>query len=323
MRAAGAAALSLAAAAALAQGRPEAVVTTLTLFAGTSSGLYWSRNWGADWERRDEGATQAILPLGPRVLAGGSNGLIVSEDFGQKWQRIEAGASVLAVLISRYPQSDPTMFVGTPAGLLKSEDNGRTFKPTPLKDTPVHRLEWPGPALVIATGRGVAISTDGAATFLPAPTGLPEASVRALALSSYFVMDPVMFAGVAGGGVFRSSDGGKTFTPSGLAEAGVNDLVWLGPLLYAATDQGIFRSQDAGATWQPLGKGLEGRAALRLMFPLAPAAGLEAFVGTDRGVFHTMDGGETWRPSGLGEERVLALATFPPPEPPPATRRKR
>ncbi len=323
MRVLAAAAPVFAAAAALAQGRPDPVVTTLTLFAGTPSGLYWSRDWGATWERRQEGAFHAILPVGPRVLAGGSDGLFVSEDFGQKWQRLEAGASVLSVLMSRYPQADPTMFVGTPAGLAKSEDGGRTFKPTALRETAVHRLEWPGPALVVGTGRGVAISHDAAATLLPEPSGLPPGEVRALAVSSFFAMDPVMFAGVGQAGVFRSADGGKTFTASGLAGQAVNDLVWLGPMLYAATDQGLFRSQDAGAKWEPLGKGLEGRAALRLMFPLAPAAGREVFLGTDRGVYHTTDGGDTWRPSGLGEERVLALATFPPPEPPHDVRRKR
>ncbi len=53
----------------------------------------------------------------------------------------------------------------------------------------------------------------------------------------------------------------------------------------------------------------------RLMFPLAPAAGLEAFLATDRGIFRTADAGEHWQPSGLPGQDVFEIATFPAPEP--------
>jgi len=51
------------------------------------------------------------------------------------------------------------------------------------------------------------------------------------------------------------------------------------------------------------------------MFPLAPAAGLEAFLATDAGIYRTPDAGLHWQASGLKDEPVLALATFPPPAP--------
>ena len=57
----------------------------------------------------------------------------------------------------------------------------------------------------------------------------------------------------------------------------VFDLMWLGPFLYATGDGGVARSDDNGQTWTPLSEGLAGRQGRRLMFPLAPAAGLEAF----------------------------------------------
>jgi hypothetical protein len=50
------------------------------------------------------------------------------------------------------------------------------------------------------------------------------------------------------------------------------------------------------------------------MFPLAPAAGLEAFLATDRGLFRTTDAGEHWTPAGFAGQEVLTIATFPPPE---------
>ena len=91
------------------------------------------------------------------------------------------------------------------------------------------------------------------------------------------------------------------------------DLVWLGPFLYAAAETGFYRSQDVGATWTRLSDS-PGRPA-RLMFPLAPAAGIEAFLATDRGLFRTNDAGEHWTPSGFTGQPVLDVATFPPPDP--------
>jgi hypothetical protein len=301
------------------------IVTSLTLFAGSPGGLWRSGDWGTSWQLVRPSATHTILPLGPRVFVGNEAGVLLSEDFGQIWTDVALAQPVRAILPSRYPQSDPTVFAGTATGLLKSEDAGRTFRPTPVADTPVNRLEWPGPALVLATGRGVLISEDAGATFRPAGEGLPAGEVRALALSSFFAVDPVLFAGVGEAGVFRSQDGGRTWRASGLDGHTVHDLLWLGPMLYAATDRGVFRSEDAGARWAPLGEGLAGRAALRLMFPLAPASGAEVFLGTDDGVYRTTDGGHHWVKSGLAGERILSLATFPPPAPvlDPGKRRRR
>jgi len=101
----------------------------------------------------------------------------------------------------------------------------------------------------------------------------------------------------------------------------VGDLVWLGPFLYAAGEHGFYRSQDAGANWTRLAAS-PGRPS-RLMFPLAPAAGLEAFLATDRGLFRSMDAGEHWAPAGFPGQPVLTVATFPPPEPASGKKSKR
>ena len=58
------------------------------------------------------------------------------------------------------------------------------------------------------------------------------------------------------------------------------------------------------------------------MFPLAPAAGLEAFLATDRGLFRTTDAGEHWSSAGFAGQDVLTVATFPPPESAPGKKRR-
>ena len=299
------------------------IVTSLTIFAGSPAGLWRSRDWGGTWQlARKESPVHTILPIGTAVFVGTDGGMLLSYDFGESWTDVALDAPVLSIVPSRYMLSDPVVFAGTTKGLLKSQDAGKTFRPVGLDDTPVFRLEWPGPTLVLATGRGVILSPDAGVTFIGPGEGLPAGAARALALSSYFAVDPVLFAGVGSHGVFRSSDGGRSWAPAGLAGHNVNDLVWLGPLLYAATDQGLFQSTDVGKTWLPLGQGITGRAARRLMFPLAPSSGVEAFLGTDQGVYRTPDGGLNWQKSGLADERVLSLATFPPPDPVVGKRRK-
>jgi hypothetical protein len=86
-------------------------------------------------------------------------------------------------------------------------------------------------------------------------------------------------------------------------------------MLYAVTDAGLLRTLDNGRTWVPLGE-VPGRPQLgRMLFPLMPTSGAEAFLGTARGVFWSGDAGEHWQASGLKDEIVLTLATFPPPDP--------
>ncbi len=297
------------------------VITTLTLFAGTNEGLWRSSDWGKTWQRVKGGTSgvsldalgraQAIAPRGPKVWVAGQGGLFVSEDFGETWAPLSVTEGIDTLLLSRWPDADPTVFVGTRLGLWRSRDGGRTFAATSLSGTPVHQVEWPGPALVVACDLGVLVTNDEGAHFAAPGSGLPG-PVVAMALSSYFGVDPVIFAAPAAGGVFRSADGGKTFQPAGLETEHVSDLVWLGPFLYAAGESGFFRKDGADLPWKRLADS-PGRPH-RLMFPLAPAAGIEAFLATDRGVFHTFDAGEHWSASGLAGMDVLEIATFPPPE---------
>jgi photosystem II stability/assembly factor-like uncharacterized protein len=299
------------------------IVSSLTLFAGTAEGLWRSGDWGRSWERVRGttvgvrldalGAARVIVPLGPQVYVAGDGGLYVSNDFGVTWNPVSLTPGISSLLLSRWPQADPTVFVGTDGGLLRSRDAGRSFGPTALTSGPVLRLEWPGPALVAAGGGGLLVTMDEGETFAEPGRGLPEGEVRAMALSSFFGVDPVLFAAPASGGVYRSSDGGHTWAATGLGDQVVGDLVWLGPFLYAAAEGGFFRSEDAGASWTRLCDS-PGRPA-RLLFPLAPAAGLEAFLATDRGVFRTADAGQTWVPMGFEGQDVLTVATFPPPRP--------
>jgi photosystem II stability/assembly factor-like uncharacterized protein len=314
---------ALAGAAAPVPAQQAGIVTTLTLFAGTPDGLWRSTDWTGSWTRvpgrgsgvriDSIGAVRAIHTYGSQVWLGSEGGLYYSEDFGETWAPLSLTPGIRQVLPSLWPEADRTLFVGTGSGVLRSPDGGRTFQPTALAGATVHRLEWPSGALVAACDGGLLVSRDLGATFEGPGKGLPPGPVRALTLSSFFSVDPVLFAAPESGGVFRSSDGAGTWTASGLADDKVLDMAWLGPFLYAAGESGFYRSQDAGASWTRLSAS-PGRPT-RLMFPMAPAAGLEAFLATDQGLYRTTDAGEHWSPAGFAGQEVLAVATFPPAEP--------
>jgi photosystem II stability/assembly factor-like uncharacterized protein len=296
------------------------LVPGLALFAGTSEGLWRSSDWGKSWERLAGGtsgatldglgAVRAIRPLGPQVWIGGDGGAYLSEDWGESWTQLSPTPGVSVVLPSRWPQADATVFVGTTSGLLRSRDGGRTLEPTALGRGGVSRIEWPGPSLLVACDGGLFVSNDEGAHFSGPGSGLPDAPVAAMVLSSFFGIDPVVFVAPRSGGVFRTSDGGTTWRSVGLAEDRVADLVWIDRFLYAAAEAALYRSEDAGATWTRLSSS-PGRPT-RLLFPLE---GIEGFLATDRGVFHTPDAGQHWEPAGLAGQTVLAIATFPTPEP--------
>jgi photosystem II stability/assembly factor-like uncharacterized protein len=318
--------VALAALAAAATGAPQqigtgGIVSSLTLFVGTGEGLFRSTDWSRSWRRVEGtfsgtkleglGAARALVLLTTQVWVGG-DGIYVSDDFGDSWVQRGRTRGVAMLLPSRWPQSDATVFAGTGFGLLRSRDGGKTFEATALGGSGVHRAEWPGPALVVACDRGVLVSTDEGKSFTGPGAGLPEGPVRALVLSQYFAADPVMFAGPDAGGVYRTADGGKSWRLVGLAGERIADFAWLGPFLYAAGDAGYYRSEDAGATWARLSAS-PGRPR-RLLYPLAPNAGLEAFLATEQGLFRTQDTGAHWEPAGFQGTDVLTVGTFPAPE---------
>jgi hypothetical protein len=82
-------------------------------------------------------------------------------------------------------------------------------------------------------------------------TGLQDTMVYALAVKDTFI-----FAGTAGG-VFRSSDKGRTWTAvnNGLPNTSVTALAVHDNMLYVGMG-GVFRSADDGASWTPVNDGL-------------------------------------------------------------------
>src|SRR6266508_5356777 len=122
-----------------------------------------------------------------------------------------------------------------------------------------------------ATGGGLWKTTDGGTTWFPVTDGqINSASVGAVAVSEsnpdivYIGMGETCLRGniMPGDGVYRSTDGGKTWTHVGFAESHGIAKIRIHPtnpqIVFVASfgkysarspERGIFKSTDAGQTW--------------------------------------------------------------------------
>jgi Calx-beta domain/Beta-propeller repeat/Carboxypeptidase regulatory-like domain/CarboxypepD_reg-like domain len=88
--------------------------------------------------------------------------------------------------------------------------------------------------------------------------------------------------------------------------------------LYAGTGNGMFRSTDGGKTWSPINNGLAARFVVTLIIdPLTPTTlyvtTLDGFGGGADGVYKTTDGGNSWslRRNGITKTNLPSLAIDP------------
>ncbi len=250
-----------------------------TVFAGTGStsifdarsAIYASSDDGATWTGRDgdQIAAHAMFQNDDSLLAGvqtysaDKSGLVVSTDGGATWRmRTDSAWRVTFSTafdskngITAFTMSQGTVYAGIlTGGVYRSDDLGVnwTAAVAPPPD-PVVALTIVDAGLFAATARGAFLSTDGGAHWLRDTAGM-----GALPVNSFATLGTMVFAaagrastGGAGGGVFMRSEG--TWIPAGQGipdSVGVNDILAVHGVLFAATDNGLMMSNDSGATWR-------------------------------------------------------------------------
>jgi len=203
----------------------------------------------------------------------------------------------------RFAGSPEHLLFGHHHGVREARDGGRTWRPLGARADAMS-MEVSGESIVIAGHDVFQASEDGGRTWAPIPAALPSLDIHAFARSR---LDPdTMWAYLAGGGIWRTDDGGCTFTEvyqgdavALAATADENRDVLLGIDPFA----GLMRSEDDGRTWRPIGR--------RPGTPVAsmattPDAGI-IVLGTGEGLYRTDDLGASWR-TLLPETTFLAVA---------------
>jgi photosystem II stability/assembly factor-like uncharacterized protein len=248
------------------------------------------------------------------------------------WRKIALDKVHIISLISD-PARPSTLYAVTSAGLKKSLDNGAVWESCG-ESLPYDTL----PAFVSVSylnskelyvgydGKGIFKSFDGGNTWQTSNDGLPNLSVRCMAVSP---RDPnLLYAGIMGG-VAISTNGGKFWHMSSGFKRNVNvNAIVIDPknpqFLFAGTGgAGVFKSGNGGVSWIDVNQGLSSLSILALHIDpenpdivLAgayhPATPTDFYVGkSNGGVFRTTDGGRTWQETSLLTVTAFAFASDP------------
>jgi photosystem II stability/assembly factor-like uncharacterized protein len=265
-------------------------------------GLRISRDGGDTWEELgplpEDSTALAFHPVWPEELyLGTGQGLFLSQDGGVQWTAVctqEISAQVFGLAIA--PQAPQILYVATVSDTLKSTDGGQNWsiiRPGESTAVAVHPAQ--ADTVYLGTRQGVLKSTDGGARWDPIDVGITDRDIVAL------VVDPIepdtLYAATAGGGIFKSADGGGSWTnhivPSLPPERTFVSSLEIDPdrpgHLYAAGGQGIFLSPDQGRRWRLVKPAAVGHLVRR--HPTDPSI---IYAVTEDGLLRSADEGTTW-----------------------------
>lgn len=210
------------------------------IYAATTVGAFYTKDAGREWEERMNGMKEvhivtsiAINPKDPTILYGGTTGGIYrSDDAAMSWKKINNGlipeselmaSMALGVNAIEIDRTNPDIvYAGTTKGLFRTANKGNSWErighslPDPFVSSIVIHLTQPS-VLFIGGPGGVWKTTDSGRTWQAMNQGLATLNIRALALSPQNVQ--TLYAGTNGSGLYRSTDGGATWTAIPLTAA--------------------------------------------------------------------------------------------------------
>ncbi len=249
------------------------------IFHPSSRGLYKSTNGGASWTTTglsysiSNGVVlMAVLvhPLNPNIiLVAGSNGIRRSTNGGSSFTQVSTN-SIRELVFN--PQNPATVYAGSKSGaaLLRSYDSGATWTQMttglPGSGAAVRFSVDVSPAdtnyvYVMATNTsdnmfGFYQSTDGGNTFTEKASTTPNIPNGQgwynLAVAADPTVDSIVYA--AGLNVYRSANGGTTWTSLTGIHVDIHDLQFNGTSLLAASDGGVYRR--TGSSWSNISSNL-------------------------------------------------------------------
>jgi photosystem II stability/assembly factor-like uncharacterized protein len=310
--------------------------------------VFQTRNAGESWSpavSQDEPPVATTLPrpgavaIDPRdpptAYYGTTTHLHTSHDFGATWSLSDTGISNLQVVLAADPQSDTLWSSGwedMSATLFRGGNRGATWEPSVLasEEVFVNRVAFhpSHPDVLYAYGDGILKSTDGGLTWsVLQKRYVDNGESKPLLSFAIDATDPaILYAGSIGldkyftrpGGVFRSTDGGATWSLTFRTLDPVESLA-IDPArpstLYAGTWHGVFKTTDSGANWLPVLGGVT-----ISVVRVDPRNSSVIYAGSGdwtsssgQGVFKSTDGGATWNPvnNGLTSLVVLDLLISP------------
>ena len=336
-----------------AEGPYLAVVNDLALDPGNPAVVYAATSSGGVWRSDDGGATwtlpgdemtsrkvdwvEADPATSGTVWAGEDNpgqpALWRSRDRGASWESVRG--SVKGELGTMHPTGARIAFAPSqPAVILvpstnlhyRSNDGGKTWTDfrVPGQDAYAFAIDPENPKVFYAGGRGekhqFSRSEDGGKTWKAAGAGLPESSIKILAVDPHA---PATLYAVSGfGDLWRSKDRGDNWSEVQSPVEGTDDITNLTfdpakpDVLWASHENGLSKSTDAGETWREADRGMGRWVSRDVVFDARdPSVMLAGAAGS--GVHKSSDGGASWKPSSQGLAAAWVTKLYVPPAPGP------
>jgi photosystem II stability/assembly factor-like uncharacterized protein len=247
--------------------------------------------WEEIWWTEILGQATSITVSGSNVLAGTTNGIQLSQDLGQTWRRVNTGLEIEHVRwVTYHPKYPSFVWAGTePAMIYLSEDGGESWQERPevaeLRDANgwylpyspragcVRGFAFHGKRGYAAVEQGGVLRSDdrgqswrSAVGSIPDPhKDVPDGFIHPDVHSvTPHPRSPELVLAPTGGGLYRSQDGGQTWTH--LYECYCR-AVWVDPedpqhLIFGPAD-GVSRNGrieetvDGGLNWRPASLGLD------------------------------------------------------------------
>ena len=199
---------------------------------------------------------------------------------------------------------DDSLYYGQHAGVQISRDGGQTWS-TPTGGGDAMGMGVNSGKVFLAGHDFFAVSPDAGQTWQkPGVGNLPGTDIHGFTVAG----NGWLYANLAGGGLYRSTDGGKNWNFVTLATTRAYKIVaatGVPPVLYALTqDQGLIRSSNGGTVWnvikvngEPLTISIEASGAILISLP-------------NRSILRSSDEGTTWIEQAAPANMVL-LAVSP------------
>lgn len=171
-------------------------------------------------------------------------------------------------------------------------------------------------AIAIVDGTTI-VGTSGGGVLIDQGEGFVETEGPLIASEVSALMDTEvqdeMFAATFGGGIFRTEDLGQNWerVSSGLDARDVHDLLRVGSIFFAATDQGVKVSTDEAGSWSTAGSGIPEGTTIRAL----ASSGNRLIAVSEGAIYGSTDDGGTWTEVegsvgassiGVGETSVFA-----------------
>jgi photosystem II stability/assembly factor-like uncharacterized protein len=300
-----------------------------------SGGVFRSDDGGRHWALPGAGLVSrevrwiAVDPGTPATIWAGLDNpghpaLWRSPDRGKSWApvRPEKTGYMVGQPVAFAPSNPAIIYAPSTNLHYRSADGGKTWESfrVPDQDAYAFAIDPKNPKIIYAGGRGsehhIRRSTDGGKTWAPASEGLPEKSIKLLAIPKS--QPSTIYAVIGFGQLFKSEDSAKTWNELDIGLSGTDDLFSLDldphdpNVLLAGTENGLRRSADGGETWSSVGGGLGNWYCKGVAFH--PKNKDHVYAGTaGMGFFKSTDGGETFEPSneGLGGGWIEKLYASP------------